>query len=105
MLLAPASTFPPTCTYPLSFPGFVNLDAVDKMGCAWNNVAMTAYGHLFVKDLGDVTVEQRVFCSLTLGCLPLEGVPHPPVPAGSCKGTHTLTGALDGITASAEPSP
>lgn len=35
----------------------VNPDAVDKMGHAWNNLAVSAYGNIFMSDLGNVTVE------------------------------------------------
>lgn len=53
----PGDMFSPTSTHILSFSFFVNLDVVDKMGHTWNNLAVSAYGNVFMSDLGNVTVE------------------------------------------------
>lgn len=64
-LMLPGLTemFPSTSTHILSFSIFGNPDVVDKLGHIWHNLALAAYGNIFMSDLGNERAEQYAFGS------------------------------------------
>lgn len=57
LLLGLVEMFSSTSAHCLSFSMFGNPDEVDKMGHIRNNLALVAYGNIFMSDLGNEVAE------------------------------------------------